>query len=103
MKIARIKKWVHHHLGIHLWEVPTDGKKKERIRAYVEVVPQEITRKGQDLLRSADHLLQEGEQSRKLVVRTYQAAPSPLVKDNPRSWRTGLLQRVLEGDFDLFE
>jgi ATP-dependent Clp protease ATP-binding subunit ClpC len=29
--------------------------------------------------------------------------PSPLVRDTARGWRTGRLDRVLAGDFDLFE
>jgi ATP-dependent Clp protease ATP-binding subunit ClpC len=35
------------------------------------------------------------------VVRRYREAPSPLVRD-ARGWRTGRLDRVLAGDFDLF-
>ncbi len=34
-------------------------------------------------------------------VRRYRRGPSPLVRDSARSWRTGRLDRVLEGDFDL--
>ena len=89
--------------GIHVWEVPTNGKKRERIRAYVEVIPQGVIYQEQDLAQYADRLFQESDHSPKIVVRTYRAAPSPLVKDNQRSWRTGLLQRVLNGDFDLFD
>lgn len=37
-----------------------------------------------------------------VIVRRYREKPSPLVKDNVRGWRTGLLERVLDGDFDLF-
>ena len=37
------------------------------------------------------------------VVRRYREKPSPLVRDGIRNWRTGLLERVLEGNFDLFE
>lgn len=36
------------------------------------------------------------------VVRRYRAAPSPLVRDAVRGYRTGRLDRVLAGDFDLF-
>ena len=35
------------------------------------------------------------------VVRRYREHPSPLVRDSIRGWRTGKLDRVLEGDFDL--
>ena len=35
------------------------------------------------------------------VVRYYREEPSPLVRDCRRGWRSGKLDRVLEGDFDL--
>jgi ATP-dependent Clp protease ATP-binding subunit ClpC len=35
------------------------------------------------------------------VVRRYREEPSPLVRDSVRGWRTGRLERVLDGDFDL--
>jgi ATP-dependent Clp protease ATP-binding subunit ClpC len=35
------------------------------------------------------------------VVRRYREKPSPLVRDSVRDWRTGRLERVLGGEFDL--
>ena len=35
------------------------------------------------------------------VVRRYRENPSPLVRDVRRGWRTGRLDLVLAGDFDL--
>jgi ATP-dependent Clp protease ATP-binding subunit ClpC len=35
------------------------------------------------------------------VVRRYREEPSPLVRDSARGWRTGRLELVLDGDFDL--
>ena len=35
------------------------------------------------------------------VVRRYREKPSPLVRDAIRGWRSGKLDRVLGGDFDL--
>jgi ATP-dependent Clp protease ATP-binding subunit ClpC len=35
------------------------------------------------------------------VVRRYRERPSPLVRDSVRGLRTGRLDRVLAGDFDL--
>ena len=89
--------------GIHIWEIQKTSKKKDRIRAYVEVVPQEMLSREDDWYQSASRLLKAAEQARKLIVRTYRAEPSPLVKDNTHGWRTGLIHRVLEGDFDLFD
>jgi ATP-dependent Clp protease ATP-binding subunit ClpC len=37
-----------------------------------------------------------------LVCRRYDDEPAPLVRDSVRGWRTGRLDRVLAGDFDLF-
>jgi ATP-dependent Clp protease ATP-binding subunit ClpC len=34
-------------------------------------------------------------------VRRYREWPSPLVRDGVRGWRTGRLDHVLGGDFDL--
>jgi ATP-dependent Clp protease ATP-binding subunit ClpC len=36
------------------------------------------------------------------VVRRYREKPAPLVRDAVRGYRTGRLDRVLAGDFDLF-
>jgi ATP-dependent Clp protease ATP-binding subunit ClpC len=35
------------------------------------------------------------------VVRRYRTEPSPLVRDTVREWRTGRLDRVLAGQFDV--
>ena len=35
------------------------------------------------------------------IVRRYREEPSPLVRDAARGWRTGRIDRVLGGDFDL--
>ena len=36
------------------------------------------------------------------VVRRYRLEPAPLVRDAVRGYRTGRIDRVLAGDFDLF-
>ena len=35
------------------------------------------------------------------IVRRYRREPSALVRDSVRGWRSGRLDRVLDGDFDL--
>jgi ATP-dependent Clp protease ATP-binding subunit ClpC len=35
------------------------------------------------------------------ICRRYDDGPAPLVRDNVRGWRSGRLDRVLAGDFDL--
>jgi len=35
------------------------------------------------------------------IVRRYREVPAPMVRDATRGWRTGRLDKVLDGDFDL--
>ena len=35
------------------------------------------------------------------IVRRYREAPKPLVRDAARGWRTGNIDQVLDGNFDL--
>jgi hypothetical protein len=37
-----------------------------------------------------------------VIVRRYRPGRAPLVRDSARGYRTGRLDRVLAGDFDLF-
>jgi ATP-dependent Clp protease ATP-binding subunit ClpC len=41
--------------------------------------------------------------SRATIVRRYRERPTPLVRDAVRNWRTGRLDAVLAGSFDLVE
>ena len=41
--------------------------------------------------------------ARPLIVRRYRERPTPLVRDAVRGWRTGRLDAVLAGGFDLIE
>ena len=54
-----------------------------------------------DKLRGAlDEAFARGPQPH-AVVRRYRSEPSPLVRNMNGSWRTGKLDAVLRGDFDL--
>jgi ATP-dependent Clp protease ATP-binding subunit ClpC len=64
--------------GLHVYEEP-DGKNVRRLTVQVVV---------------------GGDRSRR-IVRRYRRKPSPLVRDAVRRWRTGRIDRVLAGDFDL--
>ncbi|MEE8116754.1 MAG: hypothetical protein V3T28_06580 [Gemmatimonadales bacterium] len=35
------------------------------------------------------------------ITRRYREEPSPLVRDSTRGWRSGRLDRILDGDFNL--
>jgi ATP-dependent Clp protease ATP-binding subunit ClpC len=93
--------------GLHVLEVlepgAPAGRPVERVNVSVQLVecePRE--RSGQDpLLRQARGALATVEPPAQ-VVRRYRSAPSALVRDAVRGYRTGRLESVLAGDFDLF-
>jgi ATP-dependent Clp protease ATP-binding subunit ClpC len=90
--------------GLHVFETPQDEKSFDRARATVRVVaqPDEPAGLGPRALRAqAEKALADGATSPLAVVRRYREEPSPLVRDSARGWRTGRLERVLDGDFDL--
>ncbi|MCA1591523.1 MAG: AAA family ATPase [Acidobacteria bacterium] len=92
--------------GLHVLETPQDEKSFNRAKVQVRVVaqPDEPAGHGPDSLRrqaeralAADH----NGSAPPVVVRRYREQPSPLVRDSARGWRTGKIERVLGGDFDL--
>jgi ATP-dependent Clp protease ATP-binding subunit ClpC len=92
--------------GTHVFETAQEEKPFNRTRASVRVVgqPDEPAGRGANALRQqAERSLDEESSSSNAaaVVRRYREEPSPLVRDSARGWRTGRLERVLEGDFDL--
>ncbi len=95
--------------GLHVFERPGQGSDKtNRVNARVTVVPQPA--EPADANSNADARRKQARDtfagvdfpSRK-VVRRYRENPSPLVRDAVTGWRTGRCDRVLDGDFDLFE
>lgn len=92
--------------GLHVLEIPAGGKSFRRCKTHVRVVPQPIEPAGYEsgaLLKQATEAFakEKIEDDRLTIIRRYREAPSPLVRDS-RKWRTGRLDRVLGGDFDLF-
>jgi ATP-dependent Clp protease ATP-binding subunit ClpC len=90
--------------GLHLLETPADGgKRTHKVAARVRVVPQpeDPPRHGQSLSRQASEAVADHGTENLAIVRRYREEPSPLVRDAVRGWRTGKLERVLQGDFDL--
>jgi ATP-dependent Clp protease ATP-binding subunit ClpC len=94
--------------GLHVFEEPDEkappGRGFRRDKAQVVVIGQPDTPPGEDLeeaRRVAEALLDTTDRQSK-IVRRYRRDPSPLVRDSGRGWRTGRLDRVLDGDFDLF-
>jgi len=93
--------------GLHVWEIPRVGSQKSfhRVQALVRVLPQpeDLGHTSQkDRRKAAAKLFLDTPSGTPAVVRYYRELPSPLVRDRVRDWRTGHLDRVLGGDFDLF-
>lgn len=91
--------------GFHVWEKPkADQSSFQRSRITVTVIPQPT--------KPAANLAVLQEQAEKgfkssittdmKIIRRYRQEPSPLVRDQNNNWRTGRIDQVLDGDFDLF-
>lgn len=101
--------------GLHVFEIPAGGKSDaegmdtpksfRRCKAHVEVVPQPPEPAGNEadaLLKQARKEFAKVRDGKHLtIVRRYREEPSPLVRDSVKNWRSGRLDRVLGGDFDL--
>jgi ATP-dependent Clp protease ATP-binding subunit ClpC len=93
--------------GLHVMELDRERRSgehdTERVSAVVEVVPWEPgpERDRTALAGIARSALEQGQVSPS-VVRRYRIEPAPLVRDARRGYRTGRVERVLAGDFDLF-
>ncbi len=91
--------------GLHILEIPEQEEKSfKRCRVQVRVVPQPDEPVGpglEPLRQQAIRTFDSHGPASITVVRRYREHPSPLVRDSVRGWRTGRLDQVLEGDFDL--
>ncbi|MBA3239971.1 MAG: PCRF domain-containing protein, partial [Acidobacteria bacterium] len=92
--------------GLHVLETPQDEKSFNRAKVLVRVEGQPDEPAGHApgaLLRQAERAVSAADEHTPAttVVRSYREEPSPLVRDRLRGWRTGKLERVLGGDFDL--
>ena len=78
--------------GVHVLELPGPGDDRsfDRVSAIVNVTPADAGDSSAEVADTAEHS----------VVRRYRHAPSPLVRDASGA-RTGRIDRVLGGDFDL--
>ena len=88
-------------VGLHILELMDEGKSASRAAARVRLAVAPLGDLPADKLRLvlADALAR-GQQPH-AVVRRYRRQPSPLVRNMNGSWRTGKLDAVLRGDFDL--
>jgi ATP-dependent Clp protease ATP-binding subunit ClpC len=91
--------------GLHVFEMPGGDKEFIRAKVQVRVAPQPDDPAGENLrewILQAEKALAAGAKGVITVVRRYRELPSPLVRDSVRKWRSGRIDRVLSGDFDLF-
>ena len=81
---------------------PGEGEEeKGRLAARVRLAVAPLGDLARDKLRKAlEEAFARGPQPH-AVVRRYRSEPSPLVRNTNGSWRTGKLDAVLRGDFDL--
>jgi len=91
--------------GIHVLELPGDDEQRtvDRVAVGVELAPWPPTRgHGDEPPEAAAREALAEVSIATQVVRRYRYDPSPLVRDSVRRYRTGRLDRVLGGDFDVF-
>ena len=86
--------------GLHVFESPQGEGSFERVAVHVTVAPRVPAAPETDAKDQARQALAERVVSN-AIVRRYRAKPSPLVRDSVRDWRTGRLDRVLDGEFDV--
>lgn len=81
--------------GLHVFEHDQDSdgdNAPRRTTLAVRIAPELPGRARTNPLKTDDDLR---------ICRRYRAEPSPLVRDSVRGWRTGRLDRVLGGEFDV--
>jgi len=97
---------LRHEDGLHVLERPAEnGRRGSKNTVRVRVAPQPDDEPAQGragLEAQAASALAAESRGEIKVVRRYRDAPSPLVRDAVRNWRTGRIDAVLAGDFDLF-
>ena len=82
--------------GLHVSERRRDGRSERLGVARVTVTP------WTGASAPSPDVARPGPAADIAVVRRYQRDPTPLVRDLRDGWRTGRIDRVLAGDFDLF-
>jgi len=88
-------------VGLHVLELAEDGRGGGRVAARVRLAVAPLGDVAADKLRAKLAERLQGAPQPHAVVRRYRGDPSPLVRDMNGAWRTGRLDAVLRGDFDL--
>ncbi len=88
--------------GLHLEEFEHGHETtRRRVEVRVAAQPHEPASTPAELLAQATRAVTGVEPGTPVIVRRYRAEPSPLVRDAVRGFRTGRLDLVLDGQFDL--
>ena len=89
--------------GVHVLEIP-DGQSFKRIKVLVGVVaqPHVLDAGTQAMKKRALALFAEKKTTPLKIVRRYREKPAPLVRDAVQGWRTGNLDQIWNGDFDVY-
>jgi ATP-dependent Clp protease ATP-binding subunit ClpC len=84
--------------GLHVLE-PIEGGARLTARVVTAAAPLEDPKPGEAYRSLANTLAKSADANS--VVRRYREKPAPLVRDGKTGWRSGRLEEVLGGDFDL--
>jgi hypothetical protein len=76
------------------------GVERYKVRVQAVGQPPEPGSNPEELRRQALRALEADGPQRPVIVRRYSESPQ-LVRDSVRGWRSGKLERILGGDFDL--
>jgi len=88
-------------IGLHVLEHTHGSKSPSRVTARVRVATVPLEELPAERMHLAVHGALRGTDTSHRVVRRYRGEPAPLVRDVAGGWRSGNLDVVLRGDFDL--
>ena len=87
--------------GLHVLELADGSEGATRATARVRLAVAPLGDVPAARMQSALIAAFDKDRAPSAVVRRYRGEPSPLVRSGDGSWRTGRLDAVLRGDFDL--
>jgi ATP-dependent Clp protease ATP-binding subunit ClpC len=87
--------------GLHVLEIAGTNGALNRAAARVRIAIPPIEELPKPKMHSALVKMLHDAAGPSTIVRRYRREPSPLVRSADGSWRTGKLEAVLRGDFDL--
>ncbi|MFZ1107712.1 MAG: AAA family ATPase [Rhodomicrobium sp.] len=90
-----------HEAGLHVLEMPEEDRSLDRVTARVRVAAAPFGEIPQAKLHATLAAALSQSPLSNAMVRRYRNGASPLVRDMAAGWRTGRLDAVLRGDFDL--